>query len=153
MIIFHQMGRIVAIDYGTKRIGLAVGDTTTRIAMPWHVLTGQNDPGKDADALLKKLAADGEKPELFIVGLPQNMDGTEGPQAKLVRTFGKFLAEKSHIAVKFQDERLSSFTAEKLFRTPLKSLFQHRPPKRVKPKKPLDAVAAAVILESYLQKT
>lgn len=148
-----EMGRIIAIDYGSKRIGLAIGDTVTRIAMPWLVLPGQDDPEKDAQALVKKLAAEGEKPGLFVVGLPRNMDETEGPQAQLARTFGKHLAEKSKIAVKFQDERLSSFTAETMFNTSLKSQMKGRPAKRIKPKKPLDAVAAAVILESFLQRT
>jgi putative transcription antitermination factor YqgF len=81
------------------------------------------------------------------------MDETEGPQAQLARTFGKHLAGKSGVTVKFQDERLSSFTAEKMFNTSLKSQMKGRPAKRIKPKKPLDAVAAAVILESFLQRT
>jgi len=144
---------MVAIDYGAKRIGLAVGDTVRRIAMPWLVLAGQNDPAKDVDQILKKITACHEKVEFFVVGLPQNMDDTEGPQAQLVRTFGKILAEQSGLPVNFQDERLSSFTAENLFHSPLKAKMGKRPPKKIKPKKPLDAVAAAVILESYLQRT
>jgi len=146
------MGRIIGIDYGAKRIGLATADPVMRIAMPWLVIAGQDDPEKDAQVILQKIAAVGEKVELFVIGLPRNMDDTEGPQAKLTRDFGKILADKSGIGVKFHDERLSSFTAEKMFTTSLKERLQKRPPKKAKPKKPLDAVAAAVILDSFLQK-
>ncbi len=146
------MPKIVAIDYGSKRIGLAIADSVIRIAMPWHVLPGQDDPEKDAQTILQKIAAEREKVEVFVIGLPRNMDDTEGPQAKLTRDFGKILAEKSGLPVKFHDERLSSYAAETLYRQPLKSHMKNRPQKRAKPRRPLDAVAAAVILEGFLKK-
>lgn len=147
------MGKIIGIDYGAKRIGLAIADTITRIAMPWHVLVGQNDPVKDAETVLLKLQSEGERVEAFVVGLPVNMDDTEGPQAKLTRTFGEILATTSGLTVHYQDERLSSFAAEKMFHSPLKSRLRGRPEKAHKPRRPLDAVAAAVILEAFLQRT
>jgi len=85
------------------------------------------------------------------------MDGTEGPQAEISRKFGSCLAEASGAEVVYQDERLSSYTAEKKFQTPLREGMrlqrgQRKTSKKKKIKKPLDAVAAAVILESYLQR-
>jgi len=146
------MGRIIGIDYGTKRIGLAIADTITRIAMPWCILDAANDPVRDAAAVVRKLADAGENPERFVVGLPTNMaDATEGPQAKISRTFGEALNQQSGVPVEFQDERLSSFAAEALFRLDQRSQRNKRPAKKIKPKKPLDAVAAAVILGSYLK--
>ncbi len=145
------MGRIIGIDYGTKRIGLAIGETVTQIAMPWKILPGRDDPAVDAEIVYKLLMAEGEKAELFVVGLPKNMDGTEGPQAEICRKFGEHLSVVSGIEVVYQDERLSSFTAERKFGLTLRERMKDRRNKPAKKKKPIDAVAAAVILESYLQ--
>ncbi|NLX06695.1 MAG: Holliday junction resolvase RuvX [Phycisphaerae bacterium] len=141
------MPRIIAIDYGTKRIGLAVGDAALRIAMPWDVLDARNDPAADAQTVWDHLRRSGDPVETLVVGLPLNMDGTEGPQAQLVRTFGQALAELSSRPVEYVDERLSSFHAEQKFRPPGKSRNQ----KSRKPNRPLDAVAAAVILDAYFR--
>lgn len=145
------MGRIIGIDYGTKRIGLAIGETVTRIAMPWKILPGLNDPEGDAEAVHKLLKSEGERAELFVVGLPKNMDGTEGPQAELSRKFGESLSARMHLEVVYQDERLSSFTAEKKFVPTMRERMKDHRNKSKKKKKPIDAVAAAVILESYLE--
>jgi len=153
----EYMARVVAIDYGMKRIGLAIGDTRTRIAMPWAVVGGQGSAESDAQAVFKHIRSSGEKVDIFVVGLPRNMDGTEGPQSKISREFGTHLAAVSGAAVEYQDERLSSFTAERKFATPIQPGTDRRSGRGVrakkmkKPKKPLDAVAAAVILESYFQ--
>jgi putative Holliday junction resolvase len=151
-----SMGRIIGIDYGTKRIGLAIGETITRIAMPWKILPGRGDPEMDAGNVRKFLIVEGEKAELFVVGLPKNMDETEGPQAELSRKFGESLAMMTGVAVVYQDERLSSFTAEKKFAPTMRERIRdHRGRESrggsKKKKKAIDAVAAAVILESYLQ--
>jgi putative Holliday junction resolvase len=146
------MGRIIGIDYGAKRIGLAIGETVTRIAMPWKIVPGQNDPVADAQNVHLLLKKEGEQVELFVVGLPKNMDGTEGTQAEISRKFGDSLSAATGAKVVYQDERLSSFTAEKKFAPTMRDRVRDRGGStKKKSKKPIDAVAAAVILESYLQ--
>ena len=130
--------RYLAIDYGTKRTGLAICDSAETIASPLAVIQGRKE-------LLKKIAdvVESENVEAIVLGLPLNMDGSEGPQAKLVLEFAEELKAHLHIPVHFQDERLSSFGAEeKLTRANLT---------RDKRKKHLDAVAAAEILEAFLE--
>src|SRR5262249_23666795 len=109
------MPRYLGIDYGTKRIGLAVSDDAGRIAMPVDVIAGTGDPLRDAQAVAA--AAEDHEGEHFIVGLPLNMDGTEGPQARLTRRFAGELARRSGRPVDFQDERLSSAAADSLIET------------------------------------
>ncbi|MBP8912699.1 MAG: Holliday junction resolvase RuvX [Phycisphaerae bacterium] len=131
--------RYLAIDYGRKRTGLAVCDAGERIASPLTVVQGR----KDLIPRIKNIVAtDGI--EALVLGLPLNMDGTEGPQAKLVRTFGDELGRQLGIPVFFQDERLSSFEAEQRLREMDLS--------RTKRKARLDALAAADILQSFLDR-
>jgi putative Holliday junction resolvase len=131
--------RYLAIDYGTKRTGLAICDSGETIVSPLSVLEGQKD-------LLKKIAdiVKTEGVEAIVLGLPLNMDDSEGPQAKLVLKFADQLKEHLGLPIHFQDERLSSFGAEgKLAPAELT---------RGKKKKRLDAVAAAQILEAFLER-
>jgi len=130
--------RYLAIDYGTKRTGLAICDPAETIASPLAVIQGHTE-------LLKKIAdvVKAENVEAIVLGLPLNMDDSEGFQAKLVLKFAEQLKEHLHIPVHLQDERLSSFSAEeKLASAELK---------RGKRKKHLDAIAAAEILEAFLE--
>jgi putative Holliday junction resolvase len=131
--------RYLAIDYGTKRTGLAICDPAETIVSPLAVLEGQKE-------LLKKIAdvvkANGV--EAIVLGLPLNMDDSEGSQAKLVLNFADQLKEHLGIPIHFQDERLSSFGAEdKLAPAELT---------RAKKRKRLDAIAAAEILEAFLER-
>ena len=87
------MTRFIAIDYGTKRIGLAVGDDDAKIAMPLTTVDVRKS-GADTLAAVLRAAAEYE-PDEYIVGLPINMDCSEGPQAKLTRSFGEKLAKTS----------------------------------------------------------
>lgn len=130
--------RYLAIDYGSKRTGLAICDRSETITSPLTVIPSQDD-------LLLKIAeiVRAEAIEAIVLGLPLNMDDSEGPQAKLVRTFAAKLAAHVDIQIHFQDERLTSFAAEhKLAPAELT---------RKKTKKRLDAVAAAQILETFLE--
>jgi putative Holliday junction resolvase len=129
--------RYLAIDYGEKRTGLAICDANETIVTPLAVIRGQKE-------LLKKIAdiVSKECVEAVVIGLPLNMDGSEGSQAKLVLKFAEQLREHLDVPVHFQDERLSSFDAEqKLAPAELT---------RSKKRKRLDAVAAASILEAFL---
>jgi len=130
--------RYLAIDYGNKRTGLAICDRSETIVSPLTVIQGQND-------LLKRIAeiVQAEAVEAIILGLPLNMDDSEGPQAKLTKAFAAKLQAHLDIPIHFQDERLTSFAAkEKLAPAELT---------RKKTKKRLDAVAAAQILEAFLE--
>ncbi|HSW01461.1 MAG TPA: Holliday junction resolvase RuvX [Sedimentisphaerales bacterium] len=129
--------RYLAIDYGMKRIGLAVCDASETVASPLAVVQGR----KELIQRIKRVVAS-EGVEAVVVGLPLNMDGTEGPQARLVQAFGKELGRQLGIPVHFQDERLSSFGAEqRLLEMDLS---------RAKKKERLDALAAADILQDFL---
>ena len=129
--------KYLAIDYGNKRTGLALCDQDETIASPLTVLnTGKN--------LLKKIAdiVHDEEIDAIIVGLPINMDGSEGFQAKRVRHFAEQLQKQLNVDIHFRDERLSTFGAqEKLEQTDLS--------KKNKSER-LDALAAAQILQDFL---
>lgn len=130
--------RYLAIDYGDKRTGLAICDAEETIVSPLTVIHGQKD-------LLKKIknTVENEKVNAIVLGLPLNMDDSQGPQAKLVLKFADQLKAHIDIPIHFQDERLSTFSAEEKL---LAANFT-----RGKKKKRLDAVAAAQILEAFLQ--
>ncbi len=130
--------RYLAIDYGMKRTGLALCDAGETIASPYRVLQGQ----KDLVQRIGRVVAS-ENIEAIVLGLPLNMDGSEGPQAKRVRAFAHQLGSQIHVPVHFQDERLSSFGAEqKLGEIGLS---------KGKQRERLDAVAAAEILQAFLE--
>jgi putative holliday junction resolvase len=129
--------RYLAIDYGDKRTGIAVCDATETIVTPLKVL--QTDGGLVRQIL--KIVED-EAAEALVIGLPLNMDGTEGSQAAMVRDFASQMSLKTGLKIYFHDERLTSFEAEDIL-GPAQMGWRKR-------KKILDAVAAAVILKSYL---
>ena len=130
--------RYLAIDYGTKHTGLAICDSGETIASPLTVIEGQKE-------LLKKIAevVETERVEAVVLGLPLNMTGSESAQTRLVFKFAEQLKDYLHIPVHFQDERLSSFGAEEKLTS---AKFT-----RGKKRKRLDAVAAAEILEAFLE--
>jgi len=128
--------RYLAIDLGQKRTGLAVCDEGETIACPLAVLQGRSIVGPILEIIEK------EQIDAVVLGLPLNMDGTEGAQAKLVRGFGEQIGLEINLPIYFQDERLSSFEAEK-------KLSGHGLTHKKK-KRRLDAIAAAAILQSFL---
>jgi len=130
--------RYLAIDHGTKRTGLAICDSAETIASPLAVIQGKKE-------LLKKIAevVETENVEAVVLGLPLNMTGSESAQTKLVLKFAEQLKGYLHIPVHLQDERLSSFSAEEKLAS---ANFT-----RGKKRKRLDAVAAAEILEAFLE--
>ncbi len=130
--------RYLAIDYGTKRTGLAICDSDETIASPLTIIQGQKE-------LLKKIAevVETENVEAVVLGLPLNMDGSESSQTRLVLKFAGRLKQHLHIPVHLQDERLSSFSAEEKLAS---ANFT-----KEKMRKRLDAVAAAEILEAFLE--
>jgi putative Holliday junction resolvase len=141
------MTRCIAIDLGDKRTGLALGDTVTRIASPAGVVETPLDRDGGA-ALLEDLAGAigelvGDGPADLVVGIPLNMDGTEGPRAKLSRAFAARLAARTGRMVHLQDERRTTDIAhERMARTGL----THKQKKARR-----DAIAAAAILQAFLE--
>ncbi|MDG2094565.1 MAG: Holliday junction resolvase RuvX [Phycisphaerales bacterium] len=132
---------IMAIDLGDKRTGLAIGDEGTGTAMPVEVLEVPRGPAL-LEAISEAIRSHG--PEQLVVGLPLNMDGTEGDRARLCRAFGDELLQCSGLPVSFQDERLSSDEAN---RRMARSGRTHVAKKRLR-----DALAACVVLEDFLDR-
>lgn len=133
--------KIMAVDYGEARTGLAVCDRTEFLASP--VATIQE---KDFETCVKKVAYAAVKElgvEMVIVGYPRNMDGSYGPRAELCQKFAKALNALIPIPVELWDERQSTMQAQ----TYLDEANIHGQ----KRKEVLDQVAATIILESYLQ--
>ena len=132
--------RFLAIDLGGKRTGIASGDDLTGIVQPLKVIEAA--PGDHLLRLLRR-EIDDHAPDAIVIGLPLNMDGTEGPSAAAVRAFAARIAEASRIAVRFQDERLTSFAAEGHLD---RSGRTHREKREIR-----DALAAAEILRDHLR--
>jgi putative Holliday junction resolvase len=131
--------RILAIDPGKARLGLAVSDPERRIASPLTTWT-RRDAEQDA-RFLGKLIAD-EAVALIVIGLPVHLDGREGKQAKAARVFGAWLAQRTGLPCVFWDERFTTREAE----THLWDAgLTH---KRRKERR--DRVAAQILLQSYL---
>ena len=131
--------RILALDHGTRRIGVAVIDETKTIAQPLEYIPAE--PFADFLERLKQILA--EKEITFILlGLPRNMDGSYGPAAQKVETFAAALKTAVTIPVKFWDERLTSTMANRI-------LIQGNV-RRDKRKEKVDKMAAAILLQSYL---
>ena len=130
--------RYLAIDYGSRRTGLAICDPTETIVSPLAVIDSRK-------GLLEKITGfiESENVDAVVVGLPLNMDDSKGPQAQLVLKFTEQLKSKVKIPILMQDERLSSYAAEEKLAPAQFS--------RQKKKQRLDAIAAAEILELFLQ--
>lgn len=133
---------ILAVDYGDVRTGLAVCDPLEMLASPVGVLRQT-----DAEQLCSEIAeiAAERKAERIVLGLPKNMDGTEGFRAESCREFAELLAKKTGLSVELQDERLTTVSAHRAL-----NMTDTRGKKR---KAVVDAVSAVIILEDYLRRT
>jgi putative Holliday junction resolvase len=130
--------RIVALDHGSRRIGVAVGDTETGMAFARPAIR-RRSVAVDIDTI-STIVRD-EEAELVLLGLPLNMDGSEGPQAAAARDFGERLAAIG-LTIAFADERLTSWQAEEQLAS------EGRRPSRQSGE--LDSAAARLILQEYL---
>jgi putative holliday junction resolvase len=131
--------RILALDHGTKRIGVAVSDETRTIAQPLEYIPAE--PFAGFLERLKQLIREKEVGQILI-GLPRNMDGSYGPAAEKVQTFVAVLASAITIPIKTWDERLTSAQANRV-------LIQGGA-RRAKRREKVDQTAAAILLQSYL---
>jgi len=133
------MTRIIGLDHGARRIGVAIGDTDTRMAFARPAIRRRNL--QDDVAQIGELCAE-ERAELVVIGLPLRMDGTEGDEAARARSFGAAVGGSTGASVLFEDERLTSWDAgERL------ASEGRRPDRR---SGELDSTAARLILQQYL---
>ena len=136
--------RTLAIDLGTKRVGLAMSDEGGRFATPLDVLHVSNPE----DAIFQVLKhVRGESVEQILLGLPLNMDDSIGPMGRQTLAWGAALQEQSHLPVVYVDERLSSFEAEQQL------IARKRGGEKItrrQKKDRLDALAATHFLQAFL---
>ena len=133
--------RILALDHGTKRIGVAISDELKLIAQPLEYILAQPF-GPFLERLKQILVA--KEVDLILIGHPRNMDGSYGPAAQKVEVFVGVLKTAITVPIKLWDERLTSSQANKL-------LIQGGV-RRDKRKEKVDKMAAAILLQSYLDR-
>ena len=137
--------RVLGIDYGARRIGLALSDATATLASPWRLL---QRPPSEAETLrlmiaeITNLVKEDDGLEAVVVGWPRRLNGSPTEQTPIVEAFANALKSQLDVPVILQDERLSSHEAESRLAT-RESDWRKRKAK-------LDAAAAAVILQDYL---
>lgn len=131
--------RIMGIDYGDARTGLAVSDEMNILVGEAWTLNEWN-PERVADVIAQE--AQKRNVGCLVLGLPKNMDGSEGPRAEKCRDFAELLRSKTDIELVMWDERRSSIEAHAILHANGKKEKKHR--------KTVDAVAASLILEGYL---
>ena len=132
---------IMSVDYGKARTGIAICDKLEMLSSPLTQIQEYN-----REKLIEKIAALAKenKAELIVVGLPRNMDGSEGESAENARSFAKELSDACKIEAVMQDERGTTITAHNYL-----NFTDTRGKKR---KSVVDSVAATIILEDYLRK-
>ncbi len=131
--------RYLAIDPGERRSGLAAGDDETGVVVPLESVTAANEARLVAEI---RRRIDEQGPDGLVIGLPLNMDGTEGDAARRARALGERLGRESGRPVHFQDERLTTFAADQQMARSGRS--------RREKKAARDAFAAAEILRDFL---
>lgn len=133
------MGRVMAIDYGDRRIGIAVSDALRVLCGEAFTLTGLRMEAA-AERIAEEARARGV--DMLVLGLPKNMNGTEGPRAALSREFAALLETATGLTPVLWDERRSSVEAHAILHANGRRMKDHR--------KTVDAVAASLMLEGYL---
>lgn len=131
------MGRIAAIDYGLKRIGIALSDPNQKIALPYKTVEGGRNGIKEIARAIQE-----KNVEKIVLGLPLLMNGQKGEMALLVEKFGQELEAALKIPVIYRDERLSSRGAE----AHLKEISLNRKQRSER----MDETAATLLLQSFL---
>ena len=134
-----EAGRILGVDYGTVRVGLAVSDPERKIAFPLAIYERR---GREKDAAYFRELVREEQPALLVVGLPAHLSGAEGQKAAEARAFGNWLREVTGLPVVFWDERFTTVEAESALGS---AGLTHK-----KRKQRRDKVAAQMLLQSYL---
>lgn len=133
--------KIMSVDYGDARTGIAFCDKNEILATAYTVINESYQP-----KLINRLKdiIDKENPELVVIGLPRNMDGSYGFRSEACRELGALLADSADIAVDYEDERLTTVIAH--------DILSSNNVRSAKRKNTVDAVSAVVILQSYIDK-
>jgi putative Holliday junction resolvase len=139
-------GRILAVDVGARRVGLAISDASRTLARPLEtiVVTSEADAVERVARRIEQLDAEDEGIATIVVGLPTSLDGTATPQTARVATFIARLSTRTPLPIATEDERLTSREAE--------SRLAVREKDWRKRKTQIDAVAASVFLQDYLDR-
>ena len=131
--------RVLGLDYGTVRIGVALSDFSATIAHPKSFI--QAEPRSKCLSEIRDLCLANDVSEI-VVGLPKHMNGDEGVSAEAARTFGAAVSEETSLAVYFIDERLTTVSAG--------NVLNECEVRGAKRKERVDSIAAAIILQNYL---
>ncbi len=133
--------RVIALDIGDKRVGIAAGDTSTRVAVPVKVLPTGEVMG---NARTWRMVLEDQEPELIVSGLPKSLSGTSGQQADKVLAMAQRIASAAGLPLEFSDERLSSSEAKHILRE--QGLSEREMRGKV------DSVAASLFLETWFDR-
>jgi len=139
--------RVLGIDYGARRIGLALSDATATLASPWKLVVRPGSTAGTIDMLMQeidRLMNDSDGLEAVVIGWPRRLDGSPTDQTPHVEVLHRALAARLPLPVVLQDERLSSVEAESRLAASERD-WRRR-------KKKLDAAAAAIVLQDYLDR-
>jgi putative Holliday junction resolvase len=139
--------RVLGIDFGRRRIGLALSDPSGLLARPWKAIAGHSTVGRAADALaaeISRLRAEDDGLAAVVLGWPRRLSGEANDQTSMVEALAAALRARIPLPVWLQDERLSSHEADALLSRSVKDWRKR--------KSLLDAAAAAVILQDYLDR-
>ena len=136
--------RALGVDYGRKRVGLALSDASGMLARPWKTLAvaGIDRQAGELARAVEALAAESDGLSVIVIGLPRRLSGEANEQTAVVEQLAARLAKHTAVSIALQDERLTSHEAEEL--------LSRREKDWRKRKSQLDAVAAALILQDYL---
>ena len=132
--------RILAVDYGERRTGIAISDELGITAQGLKTIEVKDE--SKIPSLVARIVSD-KKAEKIVVGLPLNMNSSESEKCIKVREFGALLAEKTNIPVVFWDERLTSVQAKRVMRELNKKTYRN--------KQMVDKISATLILQEYLK--
>jgi putative Holliday junction resolvase len=137
--------RALGVDYGQRRIGLALSDPTGMLARPWKTIPRVGGAAKTATSLASEIArlhAEDDGLAVVVIGLPRRLNGSDTDQTAAVQKLASSLRHKISVPVVLQDERLTSREAESILAQRIKDWRKRKPL--------LDAASAAVILQDYL---
>ncbi len=133
-----KMKRILGIDYGEARVGLALSDELGMFAHPLETVEVRKiEPARRIGEIAKR-----ENVSLLVLGMPRNMDGSYGQAAEKVKDFAEILKKRTSLEIKLWDERMTSLAAQRVLRDAGRKTKEGR--------KIIDQVAAQMILQSYL---
>ena len=136
--------RIMGLDVGSKTVGVAVSDPLGFTAQGVEIVRIDEEAGEFGFERLEELVKQ-YKVDKFVVGLPKNMNNTEGPRVEASKAYGEKINELFNIPVDYQDERLTTVQAERM-------LVEQADVSRGKRKKVIDKLAAQLILQNYLDR-